>query len=991
MGVTVPTQPFIINFGAGVSQDVDKKLMQPPYLADMDNLEFDRLGSVNRRSGHIAIQHKTLDGASLSATPPIRLGSFKDSLVMVTKHGVYRRDPTADKWAFTNYTTPVLAERAPIARNDGTSYSSGDVAYANGYEAHCWLGSDNRMYFNVYEAETRAAVFLFDSNPVLNGFIPRVVACGNLLLFFWIADNAGTFELRAMSFDTTTLILGTATVLKTDVYVAVPKLDVSAVSATEVIVAYTRTDTFIFVMRVSSALAILTTKLIGETAFDALAVISTPGEACYVAWSDQGVGNSLRSVVLDPSTLIVVSGPTTVRAGTTTYLQLGLVRSTATSAWLVFEHRDGVAARPFIRTRELKSDGTLLGAEAAYYGFNLQSKPFAFTFDQGFAGPYCLIGYKSTLQGTTFLLRIGPSAVAGQKVAWFAPRESGNDRADGHLAGVAEIETGHFRASATIKTRVLRDVSNAYLLSTSGIDTFDIDFAQSAERDTTALMAEASESLWIAGGKPMFYDGRHPQEAAFVFGPDTANCSIAQVGGGGALSAGTYQVLVVYETQDALGNLQSSVVLTPPLSKTVNLNDRLQVTVADPPVTTRPQSLTVTRLYRTPVNQPGPFRRWLSTQTAGGSSTPNVFTDGSSDASIQANEAIYTDGEVLDNVLPPASQTVAIVQNRVFLASGKTVWYSKAFTPGEVPGFNEQLTFRVEDGGDIVAVENLDDKPMVFKRASIFLVERDGFGDTGNGSNYEARIVSSEVGCVDPRSCVSSPDGVFFKSEAGIYMLNKGMGLDFIGTAVRDEVSDYPIVTSATLWASRQLVIWTLTDGATGRAVVYDYSRKQWAVWNIEGGAVVTCAAVVGDVFYYGTALGVRRADPDTWQDASVAYDANGRSAWINVAGLQGYQQVRRATLLFDKLGTHDLSVTVYADFNRVILTEGYTWTAAELAALEREELSIHLRNQKCSAISFEVSDGAGNGAGFRLTSIQLEVEVKRGSSRMRLPQEARK
>lgn len=1001
----MPVQIVEIPFGGGVNEDVDDKLLPQPFLLDMRNAEFDKAGALNRRSGHIAVpqqQFGLTDGLDISTTPPIRLAKWRDSLVMVTKIGLYIYEPVVNLWSLAYYMTPALPARAPIARDVGRPLNDGTVASVGGYEAHCWRDVDGfggfTVYFQIYEESSRATVFPVDQavagSPL---YSPRIVVVGTNFCFIWLRNNGGVQEIRMRQVDTATLVVHADVVIATDVNAAARRMDAAPYDADHLLIAYYRNDGRVVALRhtLSTAITLIRSLALTTSDPDSVAICGTAGEDVFCAWNDSGSADSTRLAVLDPSFAVLIAS-TAVTPGAHAAPQIGVCRASSSSAHVVWEQTS--APRSIICHREMSTAGAGLTALQLRYGYNLQSKPFTYGSDPIVSGQqdgaFVMVGYVSDVQGSLHLWRLAPSYVWGQEVGVFAPRESGAERTTSHLSDVAQIEPGRFRISATVKTRILTSATSSYLIGTTGIDAIEVNFTPSLADDTRALAFEASENLWIAGTRPSFFDGRFPWPAAFPFSPDDLDTGGLPVVGGGHLTAGTYQYVAVFELQDTRGNLLRSEVLVPPISVTVlGPTDRATVTVPDGPVVPVPQGRQMVRLYRTMVNKSGPFFRVASAPSIGGL-VSLTFLDGLEDVVIQANEAVYTDGNVLPNVPPPPSGTIAVIEDRVFLADGRDVWYSKQFVPGEIPGWSEQLVFRVEQGGDIVAIAQMDDAPILFKRSSIFQVgDGEGFGDDGSGTNFKAKpIATGGVGCVDARSIVLGPEGLYFKAPAGIYCLTRGLEVVFIGQPVRDHVRDlYPICTSATLIPEKQQVIWTLTDGIEGRAVIYDYRRQQWAIWEIEGGAIVTSACFLDGTYYYATATGVRRSDPDTWTDAAVPYEMSAKTAWVKVGGIQGYQQCRRATFMLANRGSHELSISVLTNYNGTILTEGYTWTAAELAALPSEQVSIHLRNQKCQAIAFEIADDSSPGESCVITSIRLEVEVKRTGARQLLAAGARK
>ncbi|HEU5276833.1 MAG TPA: hypothetical protein VFU97_24465 [Xanthobacteraceae bacterium] len=623
---------------------------------------------------------------------------------------------------------------------------------------------------------------------------------------------------------------------------------------------------------------------------------------------------------------------------------------------------------------------------------NLQSKPFAHG-----SAVYALLGFDSDTQGDVFtvLLSDPVSGASFVPVGRHAPRESGTTYFP-LVASVVSTGPHRFLCPLIVKTLIQR-VNTQEFLPVSGVDLFELDFGSDPAIDPRGVFALGPGRTAFASAWPAYHDGACLNEVAFAYGPESDDAAVSVSAGLGGMAAGDYLYVFLYRASDNARGVMRSVVSTPVKATIVNPGDVVNITPGALSLvngfqynqaTIGPARAVACDIYRTLVNESGPFHYVASVDAL----NPTTFVDTQQDLVIQTNPTVYTDGGVLDNVPPAPARSVVIAQSRVFFAYRHEVWYSKLFIAGETPGFNEQLVVAIDDDQEITALSSLDGRPVVFTERSMYVLDGDGFDDQGGGSNYTPRKLTAEVGCADPRSIVTTGDGIFYFAEPGIHILDRSLDVQFIGQPVKDEVLSFPILVSAVHVPNKKRVLFFLrNEVGENRIISYDYNRRQWATWTNDDDTIAAAALSGSELAYLTTTGKLRMSDDAVWTDASVPYEHVARTAWIKLGQLQGYQQVRRATFLLDRIDDAGLSISVYHDYNDTQVNEGYTWTAADLRALPRPEVSIHLRRQKCESIAFGMSDTAPGTAGAAIVGVVLELEMKRGSSRLLLDQTARK
>lgn len=381
-----------------------------------------------------------------------------------------------------------------------------------------------------------------------------------------------------------------------------------------------------------------------------------------------------------------------------------------------------------------------------------------------------------------------------------------------------------------------------------------------------------------------------------------------------------------------------------------------------------------------------------------------IFVDSISDSSLISNELLYTTGDVLENNSPPPCSIITTYKNRVFIAgldNKNVIQYSKILPPENknfAAGFNDLLTIELDDtGGDIVALFPLDDKLVIFKEKQIYYINGDGPNNTGAGSTFiEPQLITTDVGCLNANSIVTMPNGLMFQSNKGIYLLNRGLQVSYVGAAV--EAFNSLIISSAVLLNDVNQVRFVTENGV---ALVYDYYYDQWSTFT-------NYQAVDCDIFQNNFVLLRENGYVHQENTASYAdgYDGGTQhiplvieTANFSFAGLNGFQRVYRALLLGEYKGRHSTVVSFAYDYSPVYVdsatfdgysvigqyaygsTGPYGETHGDVYGGDYVpyQFRIHLKQQKCTAIRVKIEDTQTSpfNEGFNLSGITLQVGVK--------------
>lgn len=523
---------------------------------------------------------------------------------------------------------------------------------------------------------------------------------------------------------------------------------------------------------------------------------------------------------------------------------------------------------------------------------------------------------------------------------------------------------------------------------------------------------QLGESLYFAGGSTSNYDGLAVLEHGFPLFPE--GVAVELVAGGGAMTAGAHQVVVVAEWVDNTGQRHQSAP-SPAVQITTAANDRLRVRVPSLLVSQKTSVMFVPYITQGAALV---FQRAVG-PTSGGYGTANDTTAASTtlalidlaDTAYAPNEILYTQpnsaGTTLPNIAPGPSNVLAVHQNRLVMdvadQPGQFV-VSQRYSNNLGLQFSPDLSGFVDrNAGDIVGFETMDEKLIIFCEKKPFVVYGAGPDDAGGSRYDDPQEIPSDVGCSDPRSILKMPHGIIFKSEKGWYMLGRDLVARYIGDGV-DEFDANP-VSSAVLLADRHECRFSSTSG-TQLIYAYDLNGGQWSttVYRADSGAAVTNVAVADAAYwptggYYvtvSTTHGLNRDTPGVFLDqpgtspSALAIPTTARTAWLRMSTINGFQRVRRLYLTGTSPNAPTSTLSVAVDFDDAygqVAPGSYTFSVVygtmfpTFTVGNPVDFRHHMAHQKCKSVAFTFTDTptVANPAGVNFQALSLELGMKRG------------
>jgi len=357
-------------------------------------------------------------------------------------------------------------------------------------------------------------------------------------------------------------------------------------------------------------------------------------------------------------------------------------------------------------------------------------------------------------------------------------------------------------------------------------------------------------------------------------------------------------------------------------SATFNTNTVFAVTLTIPTLRVTSKTGVLIKVYRTEGD--GTLFYLVSSITSPTFNDKTVdsvtFYDGTGDTQIIGNEQLYTNGGELGNIAPPVSKSISSYKNRVILIPSESpnqFYYSKQVIPGSPVEFTAEFVQNIDQkGGDLTVSLQMDDKLILFKNQNIFYMVGEGPSPNGANNDFSSpQLIATDVGCTEIASPVLMPLGIMFKSEKGIYLLDRSLNAQYIGADV--EIYNSDTVTSAKLIGPTNQVRFTLDSGI---CLVYDYFKLQWSVFtNVNA----VDATIFQDKHTYLQSNGlVKQETPGQFSDDGEFIRWKIVTSWLSFVGIQGFQRVWRMLVLGEYNTPHKLLVSFAHDFNPYITQE---------------------------------------------------------------------
>ena len=547
--------------------------------------------------------------------------------------------------------------------------------------------------------------------------------------------------------------------------------------------------------------------------------------------------------------------------------------------------------------------------------------------------------------------------------------------------------------------------SSVNIAKDSVIVGFNCDASQSSS------YLEIEKTLLISNGIFSYYDGQNVNEYGFIGNPYLTDYATTT----GSLPADSgYMFCAMYEYTDARGNVFYSALspiysgFDPVNGITLPGSSRVTFNLQTPIISNK--KLVKIKVYIKRKNKPFQLTEEVSFFNSSGSPFSGMGTYSINISSYPASDAEvapYQDGSIRPETTTN-SRFIGLYADRVFRISDDSpisLGYSQKKISGSGFEFNDSYLYLdildkrgiAED--DLTGCIAMDGRLIIFKETSILYINGSGPTRANTQDDFsDPDLIVADVGCTQPRSIVLIPGGVMFKSDKGIYLLNRKLQAGYIGSNV-EAFNDYTI-TSALLLEEVNEVRFSTLEGVT---LVFNYLSNAWS-WFDNMQSSSACI--------YKGKYTVLRTDGSVIQETSAhkkmitsAIVQTISSPWLRLKKIQGYQKAYYVYLLGDYVSDHRLKMKVYYDYElysseEYIITPlaggKYNITSKPTNADMQNgtaingvyQMKIDLIRKNCQAVRVVIIDeplnvGSNTGECFALSNITVTVGLKKGAAKI--------
>lgn len=1014
----ITKQPVSIPFSKGMNQKVD------PWQLPVDNFQllvnsvFTKDGLLQKRNGYGSL-------TSLPDSSNTYVTTLNDNLTAIGST-ITAYDESNNTWVPRGTIQPMEVSTLPLIRNS-VNQSQCDAAIApNGLVCTVYTetnGGSTTYKYAIADSVTGQNIIAPKAIPVSAGTVagsPRVFVLGQYFIIVFTTLITATDHLQyiAVSWANPSLATTNADIASSYIPASTVSWD-GVVLGNNLYIAYNTLSggQSVKVVALSSSLALSAAiTFAGRKASMMTLATDTTNPSVpliYISFYDSA-GSTGYSAVIDQFLNVITAPVLIIAAGTL----LNIASAAQGGSVRIFTEvsnnysYDGAIPTHYINAVDMTQAGVVGSTFVVIRSVGLASKAFIIN-----GVIYVMSAYQSAYQPTYFLINGSTSTSAAPVVSSKLAYANGGGYLNLGLPSISLSGTTASLAylfkdlvsSVNKGTALPSGTQTAGIYAQTGINLGNLNISNSTAIDTS----EIGGDLHISGGFLWMYDGYLPVEHNFFVWPDNIEATWSATGGAihaqpdGATNTSAYYYQVTYEWADNNGNIFKSAPSIPIPVTTTGSGTAGSITVNVPTLrltykTANPVKIVI---YRWSVAQQVYYEvTSVSSATLNSTTTDSIaFVDTLSDATILGNADLYTTGGVVEDVNAPATNIMTLFDTRLWLVDAEDpnlLWFSKQVIEATPVEMSDLLTVFVAPNtgttgstGPMTALAPMDDKLIIFKKNAIYYINGTGPDNTGANSQYSQPIfITSTVGCTNQASIVLMPNGLMFQSDKGIWLLDRALQTQYLGSAVENYNSS--TVTSANSIPATNQVRFTLS---TGETLVYDYFYGRWGTF-LGVPAVSSCIYHGLHTFINDTGK-VFQETPGLYIDGSEPVLLSFTTAWLNLAGLQGYQRAYFFYLLGQYLSPHKLAIQVSYDYNSsafqssLITPTNFSGNVPSPYGVpvpfggptQVENWRVFLGKQRCTSFQVSVQElydpslGFPPGAGLTLSGLNLVVGIKKG------------
>jgi hypothetical protein len=1002
-------QVIPIDFGQGLDTKTDPKGVVAGKFLRLENGVFTAPKRIAKRNGYTATGTTIASVGTLS--DPQMVHGYGNELIAADQGLLLSYSSNQDAWISKGSYTSAGLSRTLVSEDTATNGIC-DMAILGNYAVFAWGDLFGNVTASVKDLSTGAVLVTTEVYTAITS-VNRAIKCvclGGTTLAVIYYNESNEIKGKTVTFSGSGVVsFSAASTLASN---ATGVLDVVATSTGGAMV-WINTGNDVNTTTISTALAVSTQTIATTTGDSAVCAVSTTSNGnIWSYWTESTtVGTDLTALSIYYAVYSSVLGVVLARTkildtATPFYVSTMTAKSdSATQQTLyygVFTTNNAGAAHMLEYSKYVTATSAGVAGSPALFANGVI--PFSHPFTVG-SKIYAVFIYRMSditviingtltdpVQSTFFIVEltnlISPPLVVARFAYGVANTDAGFNLVPLVVGNAASFSSTKFYFACGLNVQ-LTEASGAvgsFVNGNMGVFSYTFDF----DSNDSYRAVNNSNVVLLSGACTQLYDGEICSEFNFHLSPEITDLT-ASNGSGSLSNNGVYSYIAIFQWIDAKGNLHQSAPSTAVVVTLGAADDTVTATMTVNFLSQKNNSFVA--LYRT-INggtvyylvTGATFTTFANPTTSGGIAT---FIDTTSDTDLVKKQQAYTypGSDVLENTTPPPSLVMTTHNNRLFFVDAEnpdtSVWYTKSNQPlvGVSPsGF---MTQEYDPKfGNIVALSEMDEKVVIFKQSGIMIQSGDGVTDAGNGSTFTfPQVVPSDVGCNYQKSVILTPEGIFFKSPNGIYMVNRSLNVGYLGAEVESYNSQD--ITGATLVPGKSQIRFLTSSGYT---LVYDYIFKQWSTFTNHTG---NSSTAWNSLYVYATTTGkVYKESSSSYLDGSTAYALLAQTSWLNLGSVQGFQRVRRLAMLGDFVNgasaSHAMSISAAYDFSTTFQTP-VPYSFGAISASGAFEYRERLPIQKCAAISLLIQETTtGDSAEYvDLTNISFEAGVKKGLNKL--------
>lgn len=954
----------------GLDTKTDEKNVVATKFLQADNVVYTKTGAASKRNGYGAVVTDVLGSTALTNSSAVT--TFKQELLNYSSDRLYTFAESQQKWIDKGTVPFALANTTAV---DNTNYRLTNPSVALIENLACYVYEEKpvvtRVRYSVLDNVTGTTIF---SGTIASAEAPKVVAVQGKFFIFTV--EAGALKFRTINFGTPTVI-SAATTAST-----IPGINYDAQTIgvrAYFIVPHATSGVLAGFINIDSAVSGPYQTPDFPQTYNRLSIAEESTGLVRLCMT-QYPGSYTRTILYNADLNVALHGLVTIAEPEYIY-NISSVKDpldvNQSYIYASVSNNDPTPAR--IKRWTITSTGTLSVATTIIGNAMLESKPAIYNNKIYFAmGQDVSVGH---INQDTFYIMSEDGDFLTKYEPSLAPKVT-----TGNITPLLQIgSTLNFAAAIIAEFQV----PGSFLTVPTTIKKLTADFSAV----NNYFDSEIGENLHVAGGVLKMYDGTKVVEHGFLDVPDAPIFS-TETGTGAVLPNGTYQYVVVWAWKDRSGQLHRSAPSVP-LSHTITGGPKKPSIQYQNCLFTQKENVEI-EVYRTEANGTTFYKHKAGVADIIVNNKSLKYTTASdtlTDAELINNEVLYTTGGVLDNISADSCKYITSYKNRLFTVSsdGTYVQYSKTREQNGPVEFNDALKIKLDSrGGKATALAVMDDHLIIFKESAIFTISGEGPNNLGEQDDFRLPFLStSDAGCVDLNSVVTTPNGIMFKSRKGLYMLGRDFNVSYLGAPV--EAYNSALITSATLVSNTNQVRFT-TDSSI--VLVYDYFHQRWSTFS---NVAAVDATIYGTTYVYARASGlIMKETEGLYTDNSSFIPMTVASAWISLAGIQGFERFYKLLLLGTYKSTCKFKVSFAYDYDSAYTSEVIVDAGSILetpaygsgtygsgtpygGADPLFQWRIFPKRQKCETFRFKIEDinSGVPGESFSLSNFAAEIGLK--------------